>query len=393
MAGSTKRDGRAAAPGGASGGSLQQTVTEALRQRLVSGALMRGSKLPTLRQVADEFAVSTMTVRQAYRTLEKEGHIRRIPHVGAFVDSVRTPRAKGRAVHNFAFAATDLANAFEMGIARGVERCCRERGWTLQTLDGHHDLDFEEHNIRRLPELGIDGAIVIPSWGDFNRPQPLFDLLNARLPFVVADRIPAGLVADLIESDHEKGAFMATRHLLERGHKRVFLLTPPPLVSSIAARLQGYRRALRSFGMTPSDQMIAWLDLHLQDDAFLAQEQWRGGFDAILPLLKTHEPPLGVFAVDPYTAWGVYEACRELNLRIPEDVSVVCFDESEISIAMRPRITIVRQRTAEIGYAAVEVLTRLCEQPERAAGRRNLAHVVVDVDLVEGESVAKVSPR
>ena len=202
--------------------------------------------------------------------------------------------------------------------------------------------------------------------------------------------IPAGLAADFVESDHEKGAFMATRYLLDHGHSRVFMLTPPPLVSSVAARIQGYRRALRSAGRTPSDQHMIWLDLRTQEEAFLGKRKWHGGYEAILPVLRSHQPPIAVFAVDPYTTWGVYEACRELNLRIPEDVSIIGFDESEISIAMRPAVTMIRQRTGEIGRAAVELLEKLCKHPVRPSGCRTYTHVVVDVDLVEGESVARV---
>lgn len=371
---------------------LHRTVADALRHRLTAGTLAGGAKLPTLRKIADEFAVSTMTVRQAIRTLEIEGHVYRIPGVGAFV----RPQAPVRATTQrlLAFAASDLASAFEMGVARGIERACQKRGWSIQILDAQHDVEIEKRNMRRLPESGSLGAMVLPTWGNNRCVESLFRLQQTGFPLVVVDRVPAGLQADLVESDHEQGAYLATRYLLDRGHTQILMLTPPPLVSSIAARIQGYERALLEAGVNLRSEWKVWLNLDLQAAAFEQHRRWLGGYSAMLPILKKTSMPLGVFAVDPYTAWGVYEACRELGLRIPSDVSVVGFDESEITQAMRPQITFVSQRVDDIGAAAVELIERRIETgPSRKGRRRDYTHVVVDVDLIERESVATVPGR
>jgi DNA-binding LacI/PurR family transcriptional regulator len=369
---------------------LHHTVADALRHRVTAGLLAGGSKLPTLRKIADEFAVSTMTVRQAIRTLEIEGHVYRIPGVGAFV----RPQAPGRVVTQrmLAFAASDLASAFEMGIARGIERACQKHGWSIQILDAQHEVEIEKRNMRRLPDSGCEGAMILPTWGNNRCVEALFRVQQTDFPLVLVDRIPAGLQADLVESDHEQGAYMATKYLLDHGHTQVLMLTPPPLVSSIASRIQGYERALMEYGLNPRPEWMVWLNMDVQTAAFEQHRRWFGGYSAILPIFKRTTMPVAVFAVDPYTAWGVYEACRELGLRIPQDVSIIGFDESEITQAMRPPITIILQRTDEIGAAAVELLEQRIEAgPPREARRRTYTHAVVDVDLVERESVAHVS--
>lgn len=372
--------------------SLHRTVADALRHRVTAGLLAGGSKLPTLRKIADEFAVSTMTVRQAIRMLELEGHVYRIPGVGAFV----RPQAPTRSTTQrmLAFAASDLASAFEMGIARGIEKACQKRGWSIQILDAQHDVEIEKRNMRRLPDAGSEGAMILPTWGNNRCVEALFRLQQTGFPLVLVDRIPAGLQADLVESDHAEGAYIATRHLLAHGHRRVFMLTPPPLVSSIAARIQGYERALLEANIEPQPEWKVWLNLELQASAFEQHRRWLGGYTAMMPVLKKATMPVAVFAVDPYTAWGVYEACRELGLQIPQDVSVVGFDESEITQAMRPPITIIQQRTDDIGAAAVELLEKRIESgPPQGEKRRTYTHVVVEVDLVERESVAHVTGR
>ena len=95
---------------------------------------------------------------------------------------------------------------------------------------------------------------------------------------------------------------------------------------------------------------------------------------------------MAIFALNDYVGWGVYQACRELNLRIPEDVSVIAFDDSELTRALTPPMTVVAQRPGELGLKAMELLERRLQ----AADPTKLApeHVVIGVDLIERESVA-----
>jgi len=380
----------AGSPDRGASASLSSRVADALKREILDGQIAPGTKLAPLRELAEQFQVSTMTVRQAIERLERDGSVYRIAGVGAFARSADQPRNNGRRV--VTLAASDLGSAFEMGIARGIERACRNRNWSLQILDAQHDPQTESQNVSGLATSGSDGAIIIPTWGDDRCLNTFAQLLRRGFPLVVADRIPAGLAADFVESDHELGAFLATQHLLQCGHGRIFMLTPQPMVSSIAARIQGYRRALVTAGITPRSEWMAWLDLDLQADGFRDRVKWHAGCEAILPILRAHRPPLAVFAVDPYTAWGVYEACRTLSLRIPADVSVVGFDDSEISMAMRPPITIVRQRTDQIGRVAVDVLADvLGRATPRPTVPRAYVHRVIDVELVERESVARLA--
>lgn len=369
------------------GERLHRHVADALRRRIIAGSVPQGGKLPTLRELAAEFNVSTMTVRQALHRLEQDGHVYHIPSVGAFAKP--PAQAKTQTRRMVALAATDLCSAFEMGIARGVEHACQERGWAVQIIDAQHDPQVEARNMLGLSESGASGAIIIPTWGDARCIETLSRVLKRNFPVVIADRIPPGITADFVESDHENGGFLATKHLLERGHRQVLMLTPPPQVSSVAARLQGYQRALLSFGQTPRPEWMVWLNMEKQADALRAHRKWHAGYEAMLPVLKASKPPLAVFAVDPYTAWGVYEACRELGLRIPDDVSIVGFDDSEITMAMRPAITIIRQRTDEIGRAAVDLLGQVFTgRPRNIGHARGYTHTVIDVELIERQSVA-----
>ncbi len=381
-------------PGDLNGGrkALHRAVAERLRRRISDGHLNLGEKLPTLRELAEEYDVSTMTVRVAIRTLEREGQVHRIPGVGVFAGSPQqrhhVPRQK-----MLAFVAIDLTSSFPMAIARGISRACQQRGWALQILDAHFDVHLEAKNILQLPSSGARGAIILPPW-DPENVDPLYKLQASDFPLVLIDRTRPGLNADLVESDHERGAYEATRYMLEHGHRRVILLTHPQGLSSITARLRGYERALRGSGIHPDPDWIVCIDPHVQSAGVRENRKWYGGYQAIVPVLEALAPPVAIFCIDPPSAWGVYEACRKLGLRIPEDVSVIGFDDSEIAHTMRPPMTTIAQRTEDIGIAAVDLLARRLEAPRSPdTGRRSFSHVVIDVDLIERESVTRVGAR
>jgi DNA-binding LacI/PurR family transcriptional regulator len=368
-------------------GFLYQRVSEALRSRVTSGVFVGGSKLPALNDIAAEFDVSAMTVRRAISALEREGHVQRLPGVGVFARS-RHSTTTGA----LAFVGTALQSPFQMGIASGAQRACQRNGRAIYLLDGHLDAELEMSNLKRLPSSGAAGAVILPPFRHAKTVQALRDLHEAGFPMVVVDMTVPGIHTDLVTSDHEAGAHQAATHLLERGHSEVLFLTYPPYASSVFNRIQGYERALQDLGKPPLPEWKIWIDLKEHIAGFEQGRKWWGGYKAILPVLKERKPPLAVLAIEAYAGWGVYEACQELGLRIPDDVSVVGFDEVEIVHAMRPPMTVVAQRTDEIGRSAVELLGRRIEAGRLDEGRRKtFTQVVVEVDLIERGSVADLT--
>ncbi|HOA73158.1 MAG TPA: GntR family transcriptional regulator [Phycisphaerae bacterium] len=360
-------------------------MSEALRRRLEEGQLAGGTKLPALKELASELSVSTMTVRRALRTLESEGHVYRIAGVGSFV----RPAVGGRGLRRIAFIGSDLTSTFQVAIARGAQQAGQRDGWAVALLDAHWDVELEAANIRSLPEMGARGAIVLPPFSSTTTADALHALQANNFPMVLVDMGAPGLRADLVSSDHEAGAQLATRYLIERGHQRVFFLTHPPVASSVVSRLAGYEQALRRAGIEPRPEWKAWIDLTVHQEGYRQGRKWWGGCQAILPLLRDLREPVAVLAVDSYTGWGVYEACRQLGLRIPEDVSVIAFDDIEVAHAVSPPMTIVSQRTDEIGRVAVELLEKRIQSPApRQSGQRQITQVLIDVDLIERQSVA-----
>ena len=363
-----------------------QAVTEALRRRMTEGSLAAGVKLPTLRELAEQFSVSTNTIRQAIRVLEREGCLYHVPDVGAFVHPSYPSKAGTRVT--IALATINIGGAFEMGIARGIEQACQERGWELLVYDARLSAELEASNLTRLGESGTRGAIIAPL-SDHANSEALFKLKLSGYAIVLVDRGVPGLKVDLVESDHEKAAYLATEHLLRHGHRQVLMITWPPLATSIAARIRGFEQALITYGQEPSRNRLVWIDPQASTRGVQQGKNWLEGYEAAMPVLRVTQPPIAFFALNDYVGWGVFEACRELGLRVPEDVSIVCVDDSDITRAMSPPMTVVAQRPAEIGRKAVELLERRLQAPNASFEPE---HIIIDVDLIQRQSVAAIIP-
>jgi len=362
-----------------------RAVTEALRRQMTDGQLIAGVKLPALRDLATQFNVSTNTIRQAIRVLEREGCLYHVRDVGAFVHP-SFPSKAGKRV-TIAVTTINIGGAFEMQIARSIEQACQQRGWELLIYDARLSDDLEASNLTRLIDSGARGTIILPSGGHANL-ETLVKLKLAGHTIVLVDRGVPGLRVDLVESDHEKAGYLATEYLLQHGHRQVFMITwQPSVMTSIAARIRGFERAMIAGGTEPTRKHMVWIDPEASKRGIREGKRWLEGYEAVMPLLQDCRPPLAFFALNDYVAWGAFEACRELGLRIPKDVSIVCVDDSDITRAITPPVTVVAQRPTEIGRKAVELLERRLQTPKIDIEPE---HAVIDVDLIPRQSVASV---
>ena len=357
-------------------------VMQSLRQRLREGTWSPGARLPTLQTLGREFKVSTSTIRGALRVLEKEGCIYQVPDVGAFVSPTYTGNAALRTV--IAVSAADIADAFEMNVVRGILHACQERGWDVHTVDAQHDSATEAANLARLANTGSRGAVLMPV-GNCSNIEHLFKLKIAGYPFVLVNRGIIGLQVDLVESDNQRGAMLAVEHLLERGHRQPFMLTEhilPVPESWVLSRVQGFDHALSKHHLASRDSMI-WMDSENRVRGTQQGRRWLAGYEAVMPILKSAAGPLSIFALDDWAAWGAVQACRALKLRIPEDVSIVAFDDSDITRALD--LTVVAQRPGDMGRKAIELLER-----RLVPGGMELPpeHVKLQIELIERGSVA-----
>jgi DNA-binding LacI/PurR family transcriptional regulator len=167
------------------------------------------------------------------------------------------------------------------------------------------------------------------------------------------------------------GGLAATKHLIELGHARIGIVTGPPDLLSSRARLDGYRAALETAGLSVDDQLVRWGDFRVD-----------GGYQQAKVLLGLARRPTAIFAGNDLSALGALRAAREAALRVPEELSVVGFDDIPLSRWTSPALTTVHQPLTEMAALAVRILL---ESVENAGLKRR---VELATDLVVRESTA-----
>jgi len=264
----------------------------------------------------------------------------------------------------------DLDSPWAVEIIRGVEDVAHAAcvGTVVSAI--HRRSTSARQWLDNLRARATDGVILVTS--DLEPPLAA-ELRRLDVPMVVVD--PAGvpsLDVPTIGATNWAGGISATEHLISLGHRRIGFIAGPPRLLCSRARLDGYRAALEAADIPLVDELIRQGDFYHES-----------GFKGGSALLKLDQPPTAIFAASDQMAFGVYEAVRRFGLRVPDDVSVVGFDDLPEARWASPPLTTVRQPLAEMGMLAARTVLRLAQGEEIESPRVELA-----TDLVVRDSSA-----
>lgn len=241
------------------------------------------------------------------------------------------------------------ATAYFSTILEGVTEALAERDMWALVGPTHQDHDREVSLLERLMGGDTLGALLIlPA----ESPDELRRLKQHGLVFVVVDPLrDLGADIPVVSAANASGAHQATAHLLELGHRRIGVITGPRDGAASRARMRGHYAALAEAGLMPDPLLEVEAD-------FLVS----GGAAGAEHLLGLATPPTAIFAFNDPMAIGAFHAARVRGLRLPDDLSVVGFDDTSEADAAHPRLTTVHQPLRELGRMAVSLLVRLLDQ-------------------------------
>lgn len=320
---------------------------------LASVAAEAGLSLATISKVlSGRPDVSAATRERVEGLLAERGYERR----------VGLGRSKGELLE---LVFHELQDVWSMEIIAGVERVAQNHGLSVVlTVSGTRhspDPDWIEGAMRRRP-VGI--VLVFSGLA----PQYQAQLDSRSIPFIIID--PAGDPSPEVPSvgsANWSGGLQATRHLIELGHRRIAAITGPDDMMCSLARVDGYRTAMNAAGLPINPEWIRFGDFHVD-----------GGRARALELLSLPDPPTAIFAGSDLQALGAYEAARTLGLRIPEELSVVGYDDIKISQSVSPRLTTIHQPLRRMGAEAARIVIGMAKQRPGSTPRLDLAtHLVV----------------
>jgi len=261
-----------------------------------------------------------------------------------------------------------LHDSFFDAVVKEISDRLEEQGYflALSIVTGREE---SMHRLM-LQEDRVDGVIML---SPIKEDESMFELKKRNIPFVMLDNQQPGTSAPSVIVDNFKGGYEATRHLIELGHKQIAHISGPQFFLSSRERERGFRQAMEEAGLTP---------FAVEQGMF----QIKSGNQIASAWVASGNLPTAIFAADDYIALGVMDAFKNAGIRVPNDVSVVGFDDQIIASEFRPMLTTVRQPAEKIGRLGVELLLGMI----RGSSKRN--HTVqLDPELIIRESTARPS--
>ena len=248
------------------------------------------------------------------------------------------------------FVPGDIQNPFFARIAHDLDVALRRRSYNLLIASSEEDALRERQVLTSLGALNTQGLILAPAPADNG--GHIAELVRADLPVVLIDRLVAAVACDSVTVDNKAGARDAVDHLVAHGHRRIGLLRDESLLYTTQERLGGYREALKGHGISYEPGLIGG-----------ARSNVRHAIEATTALFQRIIRPTALMTMDSVMTQGALLALRALGLRIPEDVSLIGFDDFDLATFTDPPITVVAQPIGKIGpFAAELLLTRLLDR-------------------------------
>lgn len=243
---------------------------------------------------------------------------------------------------------TTLVNPFYSEIAQDIIGRCKETGYGVIISSVRGGIEDEKRSVQDLLDRGVDGLIICSAYKN----DSVVDALNRQgFPFILALRSirqhPEDPPVDFIVVDNKRGGYLAIKHLLRMGHRRIGIITGDQDTSTGKYRLQGSGAAFKANGIVPWQRMIRYGDFHRDSGFHLAGE-----------LLREKEKPTAIFAHSDYMAVGVLERLHKEGYKVPEDMAVIGFDDIEMGRLPGVELSTVTQKKAIMGRMAVDNLLR-----------------------------------
>ena len=255
-------------------------------------------------------------------------------------------------------AISSAANPYFGELIRAVEASARKAGYMLMLADTHDDPDVERQVVEQLLSRRTDGILLAPSPGADDLALPF--LLSTGAPTVVLDRFVHAEL-DQVGSENTAATAHLVAHLAEKGHRRIAMVGGLRGLPSTAERIDGFRQTVAEFDLDDDPT----LELDGGSDTWQAEQ-------VVLDLFCRPSHPSAVVVANNAMTIGTMRALGRLNIRVPEDVALVCYDDFEWADLFHPRLTAMEQDVASIGRIAVDLVVERIRDPSRPAQREVL---------------------
>lgn len=338
--------------------------------------------MATIYDVAEKAGVSASTVSRVFNNSDRISAATKEKVRQAANELDYRPNAQARGLRTkqtllVGLVIPDIQNPFSATLARGVQDYVTEQGYLSIICSTDGDPDKEIKLMREIYQRGVDGFIITPPHTRQSERENEFiqHLLNDGMPIVFIGNRLDNPDVDFVTSRAQDGAIKAVNHLAELSHKRIAFIGGHYSQGVAVGRWLGYQEAIIANNLTiRPDYMV---------EADLSQD---GGEEAMWQLLSLPQPPTAVLCVNDLMALGALRACNQRGVNVPEQISIVGFDDIPLARLTRPSLTTVAQPAYEIGCKAAELLLNRTQNSELLPQQSTLQS-----NLIIRESTAPVS--
>lgn len=355
---------------------LHRQLLNELRHAILSGELQPHDQLPGENELVEQLGVSRATIRRAWQDAFEEELIYRVTGKGTYVADTQPARVPRQVV---GFLIPGFHSPFDSYLLIGAESMLRAHGYGLLFACTERQVDEENRIVNEMCADGVAGLLLWPALGNSAHRALMDPHCNA--PAVLMDRPIPGLTLPCVSSNNHRGGLQAVHHLLELGHRRIAFLSTPHLdLWPIAERHRAYEDAMRSAGLEPLAPIIIGsreeFKVYAEHLSYLAA--YRDEIDAVAQLLAAPDRPTAIFAMNDLMAFIIIRAAALAGVRVPDELSIVGFDNLALAEHINPPLTTISQDPMGIGKeAARRLLALIAGEPAQDIWTLLPTHLVV----------------
>jgi LacI family transcriptional regulator len=302
--------------------------------------------MTNIKDVAKKAGVSVGTVSNVLNSLstvsqENIGKVRGAIKDLDFKPSKIAASLSNKKTSNIGLVIPDIASPYYSDLIKGISDSIDASGYNIFLCGSNDNLEKETKIINDLLSLWIDGIIIVPV---YERSSDIDLINNIKIPTVLVNREIQGLRRDLCVFNNFKGAYDATKYLIDNNHKKIITLAGPQHSRSFEDRFLGWKEAIQEYGL--------YRDEHI----FISDYSVESGYKSMEKALSQIKEIDAVFASSDLIALGAMNAIKEKHLRIPDDISIIGFGDIYLSKYLEPALTTIKRPFYNIGKTAVSML-------------------------------------
>lgn len=330
----------------------------------------------TLKDIAEKTGYSINTISRALRdkddiAADTRARIQQTAQEMGYINNMIASSLRLGYTSTIAVILGDVSNPHFAIMMKEIEERARELGYSSFLINTNEDEALERQAINDALNKNVDGIILCPVQKSEDN---IRFLQSTHLPFVLIGRRFQEIDTSYVICNDELGGYLATKHLLDQGHRRILMLHAPTYISSSRERLEGYQRAYREAGLVPDAALMREIPVTA-----------KGCTEVLGDIVGEGAGFTAIFAFSDMLAWDVWSCLKQQGCQVPEQISIVGFDHIQSRLSIPYQLSTISSYKARMSLAAVEILA----EQMRGDRAKPAAHLVIDTALVEGDTVAR----